>query len=97
MLHIVNKSPGVDRSLESCLAVLGRGVLLLIEDGVYAVTVGNPASPAILSTLAQGRVCALRPDLEARGLVGRVLEGVELLGYDDFVALVVSEPNNYSW
>jgi len=39
MLHIVNKSPFENSSLDSCLRVAAKGAaLLLIEDGVYAAT-----------------------------------------------------------
>jgi len=41
MLHIVNKSPLSNGTLDSCLRVAVSGDILLIEDAVYAATKGN--------------------------------------------------------
>ncbi|MBI2319370.1 MAG: sulfurtransferase complex subunit TusB [Betaproteobacteria bacterium] len=61
MLHIVNKSPFEKNALESCLR-FGRdgSAVLLIEDGVYAVTRGNIAEPKIKAALGQMKIYALR-------------------------------------
>lgn len=97
MLHIVNKSPLERNSLDSCLAVARTGTILLTEDGVYAVTKGNAAEGKIKEVMGRLKVCALAPDLEARGMADRVVEGVQLVGYDGFVDLVAAEPNCHSW
>lgn len=97
MLHIVNKSAAERSSLDTCLAVAQSGTILLTEDGVYAATKGNPAEAKIKAAMAKFKVCALLPDLEARGMADRAIEGVELVGYDGFVDLVAAEPNNHSW
>ena len=48
MLHIVNKSPLEKNALDSCLTHAQAGsTILLIEDGVYAVTKGNKVEPAM--------------------------------------------------
>jgi len=98
MLHIVNKSPFERNALDSCLR-FGRdgSAVLLIEDGVYAVTRGNLAEPKIKAALGQMKIYALRPDLEARGMQDAVLEGVQLVDYGGFVDLVTGHNTVQSW
>ena len=43
------------------------------------------------------KVYALKPDLEARGVAGRVMEGIELVDYGGFVDLACGQPNCQSW
>jgi tRNA 2-thiouridine synthesizing protein B len=43
------------------------------------------------------KVCVLQPDAQARGMAGRLIEGVESIGYEGFVDLVVAHTNNQSW
>ncbi|MBI4206968.1 MAG: sulfurtransferase complex subunit TusB [Betaproteobacteria bacterium] len=98
MLHIVNKSPYERNALESCLRLaLPGAALLLIEDGVYAATRGNVAEPRLREAMQRMDIYALRPDLEARGMAGRVIQGVKLVDYDGFVDLVCERPNCQSW
>jgi len=98
MLHIVNKSPFERNALDSCLR-FGRdgSAVLLIEDGVYAVTRGNIAEPKIKAALGQMKIYALRPDLEARGMQDAVMEGVQLVDYGGFVDLVTGHTTVQSW
>ena len=98
MLHIVNKSPYERNALESCLRLAQSGsALLLIEDGVYAATRGNAAEASLKDAMARLKVYALRPDLEARGVAARVMEGIELVDYGGFVELACGQPNCQSW
>lgn len=101
MLNIVNKSPLDRPSLQSCLRLMGAApqgdALLLIEDAVYAATRGHAAADAIAALAGRCPVYALRPDLEARGVADRVLEGVTPVDYAGFVELVATHPNNQSW
>jgi len=98
MLHIVNKSPLERTSLDSCLATAQPGAaVLLIEDGVYAATRGNAAEAKLRAAMGQMKVYALRPDIEARGMADRVMEGVTLVDYGGFVDLVAEHPNCQSW
>ena len=97
MLHIVNKSPLDRNSLDTCLATAQPGgALLLIEDGVYAATSGNAAAK-LKQAMGQLKVYALKPDLEARGMADRVLEGVNLIDYGGFVDLVTEHTTCQSW
>ena len=84
-LHIVNKAA----ALTDCLPLLtGNDALLLIEDGVYAARtrIGAP-----------GPCYALGDDLEARGLIGRIGAGVEVVSYDGFVDLVERHQPVVTW
>ncbi len=98
MLHIVNKSPFEKNALDSCLR-FGRdgSAVLLIEDGVYAVTRGNIAEPKIKAALGTMKIYALRPDLEARGMQHTVMDGIELVDYGGFVDLVTGHSAVQSW
>ena len=98
MLHIVNKSPHQTRTLESCLRLAQDGhALLLIEDGVYAATQNNAAAAGIAAATQRLKVYVLQPDLEARGMVGALIDGVSAVDYAGFVDLVAEHPNNQSW
>ena len=97
MLNIINKSPLSGNSLDSCLNVATGGEILLIEDAVYAATSGNAFEKKIREAMGRFRIYALQPDIEARGLADRVIEGVSTVGYDGFVDLVVANRNCQSW
>jgi tRNA 2-thiouridine synthesizing protein B len=98
MLHIVNKSPSQTRTLDSCLRLCRDGhALLLIEDGVYAATTRSPAAAAAREALTRLKVYALQPDLEARGVIGAILDGVTLVDYGGFVELVAEHSVSHSW
>ena len=98
MLHIVNKSPDQTNALASCLRLAKAGhALLLTEDAVYAATAAAAASSGITEAMARLKVYALLPDVEARGMAGKLAEGIHTVGYDGFVDLVAEHPNNQSW
>jgi len=97
MLHIVNKSPQERNTLDTCLATAQDGALLLIEDGVYAATQGNAAAGKLQQAMHHLKVYALKPDLDARGMADRVLEGVTLVDYGGFVDLVAEYAVCQSW
>jgi tRNA 2-thiouridine synthesizing protein B len=97
MLHIVNKSPSERNALDAVLRVAQSGSLLLIEDGVYAATRGNAAEARLRSAMARLKVYALLPDLEARAVADRILDGVTTVDYGGFVDLVAEHPNCQSW
>jgi tRNA 2-thiouridine synthesizing protein B len=97
MLHIVNKSPLEKNSLDTALRLAKSGALLLIEDAVYAATRGNAASGALKEAQGRLQIYALAPDLQARGVADRVIDGVKTIDYDGFVELVVEHPTSQSW
>lgn len=98
MLHIVNKSPLERNAFESALRMAKPGsTILLIEDGVYAVTKGNKAESQVKESLKNCSICALWPDLEARGMQDTVIDGVKQVDYNGFVDLVAESKSVMSW
>jgi len=98
MLHIVNKSFTQTTALASCLRLAKDGhALLLTEDAVYAATAAAAASSGIAQALARLKVYALQPDVEARGMAGKLVDGITAVDYAGFVDLVAEHPNNQSW
>lgn len=98
MLHIINKSPYEKSTLDSCLRVAQSGnAVLLIEDGVYAATRGGSAAEKLQNVASSLKLYALAPDVEARGMKERMIDGVTLVDYAGFVELVTSHPVNQSW
>ncbi len=98
MLHTVNKSPWQAPSLEACLAHLGDERLLLIEDGVYAALAAGDAAAKLDEPARDGRVYALGPDLEARGIgTDQLAAGVEVVDYAGFVQLVAAHGPHQAW
>jgi tRNA 2-thiouridine synthesizing protein B len=98
MLHTVNKSPFEHRALESCLKVARPGsAVLLIEDGVYAAARDTAVSAQLQEALKSVSIYALKPDVEARGMQNRVMDGVRLVDYGGFVDLVAEYHAVQSW
>ncbi len=98
MLHTVNKSPFNHNSFETCLKYATPGsAVLLIEDGVYAAAKDTAVSKQLQGFLKTVQVYALKPDVEARGIQGRVLDGVKLVDYGGFVDLVAEHNTVQSW
>ncbi len=98
MLHTVNKSPFEHSTLETCLKFARQGsAVLLIEDGVYAAARGTAVSNRMQEALKSVSICALKPDVEARGMQNRVMDGVRLVDYGGFVDLVVEHNTVQSW
>ena len=98
MLHTVNKSPFEHKALEACLKFARPGsAVLLIEDGVYAAAKDTAVSPQLQAALKTVSVYALKPDVEARGMQNRVMDGVRLVDYGGFVDLVAEHNAVQSW
>jgi tRNA 2-thiouridine synthesizing protein B len=98
MLHIVNKSHRQTSALASCLRLARPGqALLLTEDAVYAATKGEAGGAGLANALTQLKVYVLLPDVEARGMAGKLVDGVTAVGYDGFVDLVTEHSINQSW
>ena len=97
MLNIVNKSPLERSSLDACLRIAAPGAILLIEDGVYAAVKGGAAAAKLTEALARFKVYVLKPDLEARAVADRVIDGVTPVDYGGFVDLVAEHNACQSW
>ncbi len=97
MLNIINKSPLERNSLDTCLATAQGGAILLIEDAVYAATRGTAVEERVREAMRRHTICALLPDLEARAVADRVLDGVRTVDYGGFVDLVAEHASCQSW
>ena len=98
MLHTVNKSPYEHKALETCLKFARQGsAVLLIEDGVYAAARDTAVSQQVQEALKSVQVYALKPDVEARGMQHRVMDGIRLVDYGGFVDLVAEHNAVQSW
>ena len=98
MLHTVNKSPFDHRTFETCLKFATAGsAVLLIEDGVYAAVSGTAVSTRVQEAMGKVSIYALKPDVEARGMQNRVMDGIRLVDYGGFVDLVTEHNAVQSW
>ncbi len=88
MLHTVNKSPFSNSALDECARIATSGSpILLIEDGVLAAKAGTNYETKLKKIMESNEVLALEPDTKARG-ISSLVDGVKLVGYDEFVDLV---------
>ena len=97
MLHIINKSPLTNGSLDSCLNTALGGDILLIEDAVYAATRGNSTEAKLKAAMGKFKVYVLMPDLEASGLGDKLIDGVSPVDYGGFVDLTSNNKTCQSW
>ncbi len=98
MLHIVNKSPFQTSTLDSCLRMaLPGSAVLLIEDGIYAATVGSDTEASVRKAAASIKFYALQPDMDARGVTPKLIDGITLVDYAGFVDLVAEYKTSHSW
>ena len=92
-LHTISGSP---RSglLDSCLKLIcpGDGILL-IQDGVY-----YGCLPYLLDCVSRDNaIFALREDLLARGVLSKLAERIDPVGYRRFVELTIDYDKVISW
>jgi len=98
ILHTVNQSPSQNQTLQSCLRLMQpESTLLLIENGVYGALLESTASAEVLAALDKVSIYALEPDLKARGLLNKLLPGIQLADYDTFVDLVEGHSTVQNW
>jgi tRNA 2-thiouridine synthesizing protein B len=98
-LHMVNKSPFERNAMKSCLehTLEGDGVILF-EDGVYGAVKGSSVTGLIEKQAGTVKIYVLGPDLAARGITdGRIVDGVTVVDYPDFVDLVTTHERTQSW
>ena len=84
-------------ALETCLNVASGGEVLLIEDAVYAATVGSAFEPKLRDALGKFKVYVLQPDLDARGMGDKLVAGVTAVDYGGFVDLTINNNSCQSW
>lgn len=98
MLHIVNKSPFERVAFDSCLAYAQAGdAILMIEDAVVGAVNGSSFADKVKAAMSDKSVYVLGPDLAARGLEGKAMEGVKVVDYAGFVDLTASNDRTQSW
>ncbi|WXL27618.1 sulfurtransferase complex subunit TusB [Ectopseudomonas mendocina] len=92
-LHVLSHSPYADRSLESCLRVLGKqDGLLLSGDAVYALQ-GSEASNRL--TQVSAALYALDEDVTARNI--SAAHNAQLVDYTAFVELCCQYDKVNAW
>lgn len=98
MLHTVNKSPFGNNTLAECLSVAKAGsAVLLIEDGVYAALKGSKVADSVTQAMANVDILALEPDVNTRGIQGKLIDGVKLVDYPTFVELATQHDRVQAW
>ncbi len=99
MLHTVNKSPFEKNSLDTCLRLSKPGShVLLIEDGIYGALKGTSIEARVRESMQDRQFYTLGADLKARGIdQSKLIEGIEVVGYDKFVELAVQCNKVQSW
>ncbi len=98
ILHTVNRSPFGSNCLQSCLDIAAPGGgIILIEDGVYAALADTEFSEQVLAQMAEHTFYVLSPDLQARGVEGSVIDGIETVDYAGFVSLCTQFDKVVSW
>lgn len=98
MLHVVNKSPFERNALDSCLRTAAKGAsVLLIEDGVLGALKNTSVSGKMREAMQNLTVYVLQPDLEARGVADKVMDGIKSVDYGGFVDLAVEHDVVQSW
>ncbi|MCW9023722.1 MAG: sulfurtransferase complex subunit TusB [Gammaproteobacteria bacterium] len=99
ILHTVNKSPFERDALKACVRMASKGSsVLMIEDGVYGATKGTTASNMVTDAMKDVNFYVLSADLKARGVdESRLIEGIKVVNYSDFVNLTVENDKVQSW
>ncbi len=98
ILHTVNQSPLQTQSLQSCLRFINPGnTLLLIENGVYGALNNTAFSEEIQTAMTKISIYALEADLQARGLMDKLLPGIKLADYGTFVDLAAEHSVVQNW
>jgi tRNA 2-thiouridine synthesizing protein B len=98
LLHTVNKSPFEKNSLASCLDHAAEGsAVLLIEDGVYGALNGSAVADLVKGAMGKTTIYALGPDLEARGIAYKVMDGIKVVDYAGFVDLACENDKVQAW
>ncbi len=98
LLHTINKSPFESNTFDTCLGyALDGSTVLLIEDGVYAATTDTSAAEKIKNASSGVTFAVLGPDLQARGLEGKLADGIKVVDYEGFVNLVAENDSVQSW
>ncbi len=88
-LMMLNQSPAecdLARQLKAVSGASGAGAVLMMDAVYFAVT--DDGKRLLDAGL---KVYALRQSMEARGLCGKAIEGVEVVDYDRVVDLIMED------
>ena len=94
LIHTINKSPYSHSSLQKCLDFcLDDDAIVFLEDGVYALT------HKALASVSNTPLYAIEADITARGLTETYQnqDRVQVISYEDFVALCIEYPKLKNW
>lgn len=96
MLHTVTTSPFQTAALADCLRYSSQNdAILLLQDAIIAAIDENNWCEALKKS---GRkIYVLQEDIVARGLVGKVTSGFEVVDYNGFVLLSVECETQMKW
>lgn len=89
-LHILNKSPDHPRAARCLEMISEKDGLLLIGNGVLFLATGNLPGGA-------GKVFALSPDVDARGLGELTGSDASAVGFTEMVQLSLQAQRVISW
>ena len=98
MLHII-RTASDHPSLQNCLALAQPGdTILLIEEASYHSLPDTPLHTQLAQAHHQGiLIYALQDEIIARGLTGKIVQHVQLIDYEGFVDLTITQPCSQSW
>ena len=95
MLHIINRSPFISTNFNNCLQMVNKGdCLVLIEDGVFAVT--GPFRQQLENLTDIITIGVLQEDLSARGLKNQIT-ALPTINYVQFVELTEQFYPSLTW
>ncbi len=99
VLHILQASPTLCSSLESCQRLLGRhSGIIFIGDAVTTVQRGGQYEAKLKQMMNESSLYVLEPDLQARGLgTDRIIKGITAVDDTGFVRLTERYEVIQSW
>nr|WP_086940695.1 sulfurtransferase complex subunit TusB [Thaumasiovibrio occultus] len=96
MLHILTSSPFSSRHLETCLRYSSHeDEIILLQDAVLAAL--NHSESAAMLAAFKGKVYCLKEDAEARGVLDKLTQSVEIADMARFVCLTSEHSQQINW
>ena len=98
MLHIIYKSPSESQSWENCLAAFSsQDVILFIENGVFCALLDSISGNQFINLAEQGKVFLLAQHAIERGVLYRLIDGLQSVDFDGFVNLTIEHYPILRW
>ncbi|WP_213993229.1 sulfurtransferase complex subunit TusB [Sodalis sp. dw_96] len=95
MLYTLSRSPYACDLASLLLTARSGDDLLLMQDGVIAGLTGTSVLKKLIA--APLGLYALDVDVAARGLIAHFSDKIAVIGYNEFVALTVKQPQQMAW